>query len=164
MKESILQLRSRGKTYNEIAQEVGCAKSTVAYYCNPEVELKAKVRQKANPNRRVVKAASRFRTRDNKNFSKAALTPDELATKDVLDMIGHDPRCYLSGVPIDLLESRSWALDHVTPVARGGTNELSNMRLASYTANMMKGTLLLSELLVQCQLILENNGYDVIKN
>ena len=32
-KEKILELRSKGYTYNQIVNEVGCAKSTVSYYC-----------------------------------------------------------------------------------------------------------------------------------
>lgn len=33
MKDKILKLRAKGKTYNEIVDIVGCAKSTVSYYC-----------------------------------------------------------------------------------------------------------------------------------
>ena len=33
MKETILKLRGEGKTYMQIKAEVGCAVSTVSYYC-----------------------------------------------------------------------------------------------------------------------------------
>lgn len=34
MKEKIIKLRSEGKTYNEIKQILGCAKSTISYHCS----------------------------------------------------------------------------------------------------------------------------------
>ncbi len=34
MKEKILELRKSGKSYNEISQILGCAKSTVSYHCS----------------------------------------------------------------------------------------------------------------------------------
>ena len=33
MKEKILQLRSEGKTYDQIKKELGCSKGTIAYHC-----------------------------------------------------------------------------------------------------------------------------------
>ncbi len=41
MKEKILNLRSKGLTYNEICQELNCSKSIVSYHCNPNVKAKA---------------------------------------------------------------------------------------------------------------------------
>lgn len=38
LQEQILQLRSSGKTYNQIVEELGCSKSTVSYYCNSGVK------------------------------------------------------------------------------------------------------------------------------
>lgn len=35
MKEKILYLRSLGKTYDEISNELGCSKGSISYYCNP---------------------------------------------------------------------------------------------------------------------------------
>ena len=34
MKEQILKLRKEGKTYNQIQDELGCAKSTISYHCS----------------------------------------------------------------------------------------------------------------------------------
>ena len=33
MKKKILTLRAQGKLYKDIAEEVGCSKATVSYYC-----------------------------------------------------------------------------------------------------------------------------------
>lgn len=40
MKEKILELRSQGYTYSQIVDELGCAKSTVAYHCGQGVKEK----------------------------------------------------------------------------------------------------------------------------
>lgn len=44
--------------------------------------------------------------------------------------------CYYSGVELDLFKLH---IDHKTPLARGGTNELSNLCLASHHMNTAKG-------------------------
>lgn len=43
-KEQILQLRSEGKTYDEICEITGAAKSTVSYYCGEEQPEKSLAR------------------------------------------------------------------------------------------------------------------------
>ena len=45
MKEQILELRTQGKSYNEICDLLGCSKGTVAYYCSPSRKEKQLVRQ-----------------------------------------------------------------------------------------------------------------------
>lgn len=40
-KDEILSLRAQGKTYSEISTIVGCAKSLISYYCNPETKKKS---------------------------------------------------------------------------------------------------------------------------
>lgn len=40
MKEQILKMRSEGKTYNQIVNELGCSKGTVAYHCGNGVKNK----------------------------------------------------------------------------------------------------------------------------
>lgn len=46
IKESILELREQGLSYNQIVAELGCAKSTVSYYCGQDQRNKSRVRQK----------------------------------------------------------------------------------------------------------------------
>lgn len=38
MKQKILQLKSQGKSYDEICAILGCAKSTVSYHLNPKTK------------------------------------------------------------------------------------------------------------------------------
>lgn len=49
-KEDILRLRDLGKSYNEIAKELGCAKSTVSYYCSPSTRRKLATSQRKRRN------------------------------------------------------------------------------------------------------------------
>lgn len=46
MRETILELRAQGKSYNEIVAEVGCSKSTVSYYCGEDQATKNIQRQR----------------------------------------------------------------------------------------------------------------------
>lgn len=101
MKENILKLRSEGKSYQEICQTLGCTKSTVAYHCNRTT--KDKVIQKNNEYRKkipLIVKVDRFK-RDSNNKGNCNYT-----TKDVIDKLGNNPRCYLTGKEIDLSDSR----------------------------------------------------------
>jgi hypothetical protein len=42
----ILELRSRGYSYNLIVEELGCSKGTVSYYCGQDQKLKSLSRQR----------------------------------------------------------------------------------------------------------------------
>jgi hypothetical protein len=46
LEESIVRLRNEGKTYDEIVKVLGCAKSTVCYYCGDEQRFKQYLRRK----------------------------------------------------------------------------------------------------------------------
>lgn len=46
MREQILKLREQGYSYNQIVAELGCAKSTVSYYCGQDQKTKQLDRQK----------------------------------------------------------------------------------------------------------------------
>ena len=62
MKEEILKLRKEGKTYNEIVEILGCAKSTVNYHC-----------KKINNNEDIKKI----------NVDSANLTKDKFLLSDI---------------------------------------------------------------------------------
>jgi hypothetical protein len=44
VKDAILKLRGEGKTYMQIRAEVGCAVSTISYYCGEGQKEKTKLR------------------------------------------------------------------------------------------------------------------------
>ena len=54
VKDAILKLRGVGKTYMQIKAEVGCAVSTISYYCGEGQKEKTKARnekRRKNPDR-----------------------------------------------------------------------------------------------------------------
>jgi len=83
--------------------------------------------------------------------------------KEVLGKLGSNPRCYLTGSQIDLAKSETYSLDHVTPISKGGTNDLENMGLATRNANMAKNDLTVSQFVALCKQVLINRGYHVKK-
>mgnify|MGYP003131805563 FL=1 len=46
MKQAILNLRSKGYTYNQISKKLNCSKSTISYYLDPKGKEKVLARNK----------------------------------------------------------------------------------------------------------------------
>jgi len=53
--------------------------------------------------------------------------------------------CNYCLTPLELSERKSWHIDHVVPLSRGGLHELSNLVIACAPCNLSKGPKLLSE-------------------
>ena len=53
MKDEILKLYAEGKSYNQIANILGCAKSTVSYHCGKGQKEKTLNRQKQSRHRNI---------------------------------------------------------------------------------------------------------------
>lgn len=180
MKEEILKLREEGKTYNEIVEIVGCAKSTVAYYCGVGQKGKAIARQRRRRKNNLIQKVERFRERSKstknfvesvRKFNKRDNSIDHKVNReidfsfnyvDVLNKYGEETFCYLSGEPINLCEDR-YQLDHIVPHSKGGSNGLENLGITTEEANQMKGSLNKEELFSWCKKILEFNSYEVTK-
>lgn len=175
MKENILKLRSEGKSYNEIAAELGCSKSTVSYYCGSGQREKttARTRDKRKAtvisqrtenfqyDRRVKDKAEDFqRKRLSHKLGKRKMT---FTWKDVIEKFGWETACYLTGRKIDLKEPRSYHFDHVVPYSKGGSGLIDNLGIACRDANVAKSDLSVAELLELCKDILTHNGYMVTK-
>ena len=175
-KNSILKLRSEGKTYSQISKALGCSTSLISYHCGDGSE---KRRAKANNKKRspLCRKVSSFKcrcTRRNyKNISsklktfkrKSQLSGNHTNTvvnnitknyscKDVINKIGDSPLCYLTGEKIHLDKPETYNLDHIIPSSRGGTNDLDNLQICLKEANYAKGELLLEELYDLCEKIL----------
>lgn len=187
--KQIIELRKQGLSYENIAKQVGCCKSTVSYHCKNQTRVKTSEKRERQRNEEPWKfyfsrRVSVFRTRKKrsvagytmcknwrKKFSGAVLRfkkrNDMIENYDYLEALEHvggvNTHCYLTGLPINIKKD-DYQLDHILPVSKGGTNELSNMAIATIEANQMKGGLTNEELFYWCQKILEHNGYTVIKN
>ena len=75
---------------------------------------------------------------------------------------GTTTKCYLTGRIIDILKD-DYCLDHIVPISKGGSNQLSNMGMTCPEANASKADLTLEEYLNLCKEVLENFGYTITK-
>lgn len=80
LQEQILQLRSSGKTYSQIVEELKCSKSTVSYYCNGEVKQKhlQRISSKKRENWRYkfITRVSNYRLRKIKDVEVSTMCTD----------------------------------------------------------------------------------------
>lgn len=178
MKKEILKLREEGKSYNEIKSILGCSKSTISYYCNPNQKEKVLVRNrkrrenillkksenfKNSKHRNFVEGVRKYQKRDNKIKGKINKNINcSFTWKDVIDKFGVNTKCYLSGEKLNLFEN-VYSLDHILPVSKGGDNSFNNLGILHKDVNSMKHNMSVDELLKWCKKILEFNGYTVIK-
>jgi len=182
LKDRIIELRSKGCTYNEIVAKIGCSKGTVAYHCSSSVKEKHIKRQakwrannvllkkvhrftsakpKSNPEvgtwtatQRRILHGKRNRFSASKNSSQVTymFTIDELITK-----IGDNPKCYLTGRSVDLDDPRAYQLDHIIPTSKGGDNSLDNCGLTCAEANQAKGAMSNDEFLQLCKDVVKHH-------
>ena len=187
MKEQILQLRSEGKTYNEIINILGCSKSTVSYHCG--VGQKEKTKQRSQELRKdnvlltkicsfkhptasrcdrrppaITKPKYRSRKKATDFVRKGAKTNNDLSYQDVLALHGEVTNCYLTGRKIDLREPRTYNFDHKVPASKGGDNSLNNLGIACRDANAAKNDMTIEDFIQLCKEVLEHHNYKVIEN
>lgn len=177
----ILELRNNGLTYNEIIKILNCSKATVCYHCANGQKEKTRNRtrkiRKSNP---LIQKVNNFTVRENKKGKSVKYIKNEIikilskkieqfkrntrktGTKSMFNYteftnkIGNNPKCYLTGRDIDLSDGRSYHLDHIVPISKGGDNSLDNCGLACRDANFAKSDMSLDEFYQLCE--------DVIKN
>ena len=178
MKEQILELRSQGKSYNEICQLLGCSKGTVAYHCGDgQKDITRNRNRKRRSDLVILKKVENFQydrrvkdktedfQRERTGNHKVPLGKRNLSFtwRDVIDKFGWETTCYLTGRKINLREPRTYQFDHVTPVAKNGSPGLDNLGICCRNANLAKHDMNVEELLSLCKEILEHNGYKVEK-
>ena len=179
LKDQILELRVAGKSYREIEKLLNCSKSTISYYCDPNGKDKTITRKrkmiKANPliqkvssfkltKNRLKCKAEKFQLRDNTQDNRMGnYDSDKIMFNwgDVIQLIIERPTCYLTGDPLNLDDANQISLDHIVPVSKGGTNELSNLGVCTRIANMSKTDMSLIEYIEHCKKVLINFGYTV---
>lgn len=177
-KEDILKLRSQGKTYSEIQEELGCSKSTISYHCGENKTEKERVKKRNKTNghklsRKVSAFKSRItrntfrgkiktfkkRKRDRRTHAYVNNISENFTVKDVLEKFGDNPVCYLTGTPINLNEPETYQFDHIIPTSKGGTNDLSNLGICTRSANYAKNDLSIKEFHELCEQVLKWKKY-----
>lgn len=176
----IFELRSKGYSYKQICQELKCSKSLVCYYCGEGQKEKTLDRHhknfKTNPLLSKITTFCRDRNRKgrpqnlksnkkinlilNSKIQKFHFKGDKkymFSVDDLKKKIGDNPKCYLTGKPIDLSKSSTYQLDHIVPKSRGGNNSIENCGLACKEANQAKSTMLVSEFIQLCQNVVDHN-------
>ena len=93
----------------------------------------------------------------NKLYRFCKNTTTKITVEELLEKIGSDPKCYLTKIPINLLDSKSYQLDHIIPKSRGGDSSLSNCNICTPIANKCKSNLTPEEFIKLCWIIVENN-------
>jgi 5-methylcytosine-specific restriction endonuclease McrA len=155
-KDNILILRNKGMTYMEIAKELDCAVSTVAYYCNDTTKKRCKIKNSQRDYRRLETAVTNFTLKNlSEEQRRERLYNLPFTATDVLNKFGRYPKCYLTGETIDLKEGK-FHLDHFIPVAKGGDNSIENLRICTKEANLAKRDMLYEDFINLCKTVAEN--------
>jgi len=147
VKERILKLRQQGKSYKAIAQELNINRYQVEYYANPKKkEIMRRAGLKYRHKNPIQKKVANFHCITPINQRVCSSFP----YKDFVQKIGPRPFCYLTGKPIDIHKPETYSIDHIIPVAQGGSNSLDNAGLISRRANELKMNRTPEQLLNDC--------------
>lgn len=169
MKEQILKLRSEGLTYSQIQDLLGCSKSTISFHCSKggkaRVAARIQKNRKKDPLRKKVHAFAERKVYEKiYNFNGKAIKDAKFTKEDLLNKIGNNPTCAITGVPIDLSKPETYSLDHIIPRSRGGENSLDNCQIVTRQVNMAKSDLTTEEFVLLCKQVVEQNIASTYEN
>lgn len=187
--EQILKLRSEGQSYKNICKILGCSIATVSYHCGNGQKEKTKLRNEKRGwkklfNKKICNLFTKYENSKNiirvkktleekirtklcmfcqNRHKKTYININKMTSKQVLNKIGKNPKCYLTGTPIDLTKTNSYSFDHIIPKSRGGENSLENLGLCTREINAAKSDKTPDEFIELCKKVLEYNGYNITK-
>ena len=181
LEKSIFELRNKGYSYNQISTILNCSKSIVSYHCGNGQKDRTLLRNAQYRQKNIVlKKIHRFhqqripkiipfipsktlRYRLSSKIRKFGEYNPMFTVEQLLNKIGPNPTCYLTGLPIDLNDSKSYQLDHKIPKSRGGDNSLDNCGLVCKRANMSKSDMTYDEYIELCKLVLSNHEKQIAR-
>lgn len=172
-KEEILKLRKKGKSYNDIAQKLGCSKGTISYHCGDGQKEKTRNRHRKSrntPGGAVRQKLSRYLKRKVYDYkrgghnNRGSVINGYVGKERFINKIINNPVCYITGDIIDLTKPSTYNLDHKIPLSRGGRHSLNNFGLTTKRANMSKYDMTIEELIEFCIKTLEYRGYKIMRD
>lgn len=87
-----------------------------------------------------------------KNHKRRGAGPMKVSRKRLLELRGN--RCHICGKVIDLklsgMHPMGFTIDHLLPVSRGGTNDISNLHVAHRRCNTARGNRGHAQLILDC--------------
>lgn len=114
-----------------------------------------------DPNYEVKDWNKKFRAAVSDFSNGGKIVQEKYGYQDVIKAWGGTKvKCYLTGKEIDIMTD-NYQLDHKIPIAKGGTNEISNMRPVLPYANLSKSDMTIEEYLNLCKTVLTNFGYKI---
>lgn len=184
--KEIIKLKEQGYSYAQIKNELKCSKGTISYYLGKGQKEKHRKRQKKHRSENSLQwKIYAFRSYSRQQGSKKddvyrtirknlmikikqylsitgtkKMCDEKFSVEELLDKIGNEPKCYLTGRPIDLANSSSYQLDHKMPRTRGGDNSLDNCGLACTDANQAKHNLTVDEFKQLCLDVIRHAGIE----
>lgn len=162
-KEKAIELHKQGKKRKEIAEILGLNYQTVCAYFRPKVNnYKLHRRWIATIKGILSNKFYRFTYRVKNKHSVPHEKLEDFNYETLLKLLGDNPKCYLTGEPINLKDASSYAFDHKIPASKNGDNSLENLGLCTRLANRVKTDLTPNELIDFCIKVLENFDYKVI--
>jgi len=176
LKKQIIQLRKLGYSYRKIQTILACSRSTISYYCGKKQKHKKNIRQRKRrsisvlrnkvesfkcrrytkniqypKDKRHIRKILQIKLRQFSMNKKTQIMKQEFSVQDLIDKIGENSICYLTGRSINLSDGRSYHLDHIVPISKGGDNSLDNCGLACKEANQAKHNLSKDEFIKLCE-------------
>lgn len=165
--DKIRKLKKEGKSNRNIAKMLKCSETLVFYYTSEAHRKNTLAAQRRSRAKNPVMSKLEMFTRiadKRKRTSFKRVNPDKLTPKQLFSILSKNPVCYLTGEKINLLDKKTYHLDHKVPRSRGGSNTLSNLGLATKAVNIAKSNLTPEEFISLCIKVISHAGYSVKKN
>ena len=180
IKDQILELRNSGYSYRQIEQKLNCSKGTISYHCGKGqktktinrtiknrlqqhplirkienfhlkyIEPPTKIIKNKTLNRILRLKIEKFSMNERGVYNNMLFTIEEFLAK-----VGDNPVCALTGRAIDLMNSKSYQLDHIVPRSKGGSSNLDNCQLLCKEANQAKHDLSLEDFIQLCNEVVD---------